>query len=187
MIEVRPTDLDGVVEITPTRHGDDRGWFSEIWNRSAWSGAGLPDIHWVQDNESLSAPKATLRGIHFQRNPHAQDKLVRVISGRIIDVAVDLRRSSSTFGNHVAVTLDSARGNQLFVPRGFGHGFVTLDPDCRVAYKVSAVYNAESDAGIDPFDQALAIDWGVSPQDAKLSAKDLTAPRLGDADDLLFD
>lgn len=186
MIQVAPTDLDGVIEVTPTRHSDDRGWFSEIWNQRVWREAGI-DVTWVQDNESLSAPAGTLRGIHFQREPHAQDKLVRVISGRILDVAVDLRRSSPNFGRHVTVELDADRGNQLFVPKGFGHGFVTLEPNCHVAYKVSAPYDAASDAGVAAFDAALGINWGIDPGSAVLSAKDVAAPLVANADELLFD
>ena len=138
-MEIIPTALDGVVEIRPARHGDDRGWFSEVYKRHTLRDAGI-DIEFVQDNESFSAPAGTLRGLHYQLPPHAQDKLVRVIHGSILDIAVDIRRGSATFGQHVAVTLTAERGNQLLVPAGFAHGFSTLEPDTRVAYKVSAGY-----------------------------------------------
>lgn len=186
MINFQPTALDGVLEVRPTRHGDDRGWFSEVWNRQAWAHAGL-DIDWVQDNESLSGAVGTIRGVHFQTDPTPQDKLVRVVAGRIIDVAVDLRRSSPTFAQHVAVELSAGAGNQLLVPRGFGHGFVTLEPNCHVAYKVSAPYDPATDAGINFADPALGIDWGVDIAEAVASAKDLDAPMLAEADHLIFD
>lgn len=186
MIDQRLTALDGVIEVRPARHGDDRGWFSEVWNRQAWADAGL-DIDWVQDNESVSAAAGTIRGVHFQTDPTPQDKLVRVVRGRIIDVAVDLRRSSPTFAQHVAVELSAEVGNQLLVPKGFGHGFVTLETNCHVAYKVSGPYDPAADAGINFADPALGIDWGVEGADAVVSAKDLAAPLLAEADHLLFD
>ena len=127
-MEIIPTALDGVVEIRPARHGDDRGWFSEVYKRHTLRDAGI-DIEFVQDNESFSAPTGTLRGLHYQLAPHAQDKLVRVIHGSILDVAVDIRRGSATFGQHVAVTLTAEEGNQMLVPVGFAHGFCTLEPD----------------------------------------------------------
>jgi len=127
-----------------------------------------------------------VRGLHFQREPHAQDKLIRVISGSILDVAVDLRQSSRTFRQHVAVTLTATAGNQLLVPHGFGHGFATLEANCHVAYKVSGLYNAEADAGINWADPSLRIPWTFSAEDATVSAKDAAAPLLADAAHLLF-
>lgn len=180
MIEIRPTGLDGVIEIVPKRHGDHRGWFSEVWNKAAWAEAGI-DIDWVQDNESLSATVGTMRGIHFQTDPHAQDKLVRVTAGRILDVAVDLRRSSSSFGQWTGVEVSAEAGNQLLVPKGFGHGFVTREPDTKVAYKVSAPYNHAADAGVHPLDPALGIDWGTDTAALIISDKDRNAPRLAEA------
>lgn len=185
-MEIRKTALEAVVEVIPKRHGDHRGWFSETWNAAAWRSAGF-ELDWVQDNESLSAQIGTVRGIHFQREPYAQDKLVRVIAGRILDVAVDLRMSSPSFGKHVSVELTADKGNQLLIPRGFGHGFVTLEPDCRVAYKVTNPYDADSDAGVNWLDPELAIDWGIAEDAASVSEKDVNAPFLADARALLFD
>lgn len=185
MIEIRSTDLADVIEIVPKRHGDHRGWFSETWNKAAWAEAGI-ELDWVQDNESLSAAVGTMRGIHFQTDPHAQDKLVRVTAGRILDVAVDLRQSSSTFGEWTGVELSADTGNQLLVPKGFGHGFVTLEPDTKVAYKVSAPYDHPADAGIQALDPAIGIDWGIGTDALIISDKDRTAPLLADATHLLF-
>jgi dTDP-4-dehydrorhamnose 3,5-epimerase len=186
-MQVTPTALDGVVELVPVRHGDARGWFSEVWNKATLDKAGVgTGIEWVQDNESLSAAKGTIRGIHFQTAPHAQDKLIRVIHGRILDVAVDLRRSSPTFGHHVGVELSAETGNQLLVPRGFGHGFCTLKPNCVISYKVSDYYSPECDSAIAWNDPDLAIDWPVTDADAIISAKDQAAPTLASAGDRLF-
>lgn len=186
MIDVRQTQLDGVVEIVPARHGDERGWFSEVWNRAELETHGIA-IDWVQDNESMSAAEGTIRGVHFQRPPSTQDKLVRVVRGAIIDVAVDLRRSSATYGCHVAVELTALAGNQLLVPKGFGHGFVTLEPDCHIAYKVSAGYDKGADAAVNFADPELGIDWGIDPAKAVVSAKDAAAPMLGAAEHLVFE
>ena len=131
-MEFIETALDGVVEIRAKRFGDDRGWFSENYMQHTLRDAGI-DIDFVQDNESFSAPTGTLRGLHYQTAPHAQDKLIRVIHGSILDVAVDIRRASHTFGKHVAVTLTAQDANQLLVPAGFAHGFCTLEPNTRVA------------------------------------------------------
>ena len=182
-MEIIPTPLDGVVEIRPTRHGDDRGWFSEVYKRHTLRDAGI-DIEFVQDNESFSAPVGTLRGLHYQLPPHAQDKLVRVIHGSILDVAVDIRRGSATFGQHVAITLTAEAGNQLLVPTGFAHGFCTLEPDVRVAYKVSAVYAPDCERAIRWDDPELAIDWRLPADGPTLSGKDGEAPTLADQPDL---
>ena len=182
-MEIIPTPLDGIVEIRPARHGDDRGWFSEVYKRHTLRDAGI-DIEFVQDNESFSAPAGTLRGLHYQLPPHAQDKLVRVIHGSILDIAVDIRRGSATFGQHVAVTLTAELGNQLLVPAGFAHGFSTLEPDTRVAYKVSAVYAPDCERAIRWDDPALGIDWQLPPGGPTLSGKDAVAPLLADQPDL---
>jgi dTDP-4-dehydrorhamnose 3,5-epimerase len=183
-MEIIPTTLDGVVELRPIRRGDNRGWFRETWKRSAMVEAGI-DVDFVQDNESFSAEAGTVRGLHYQVAPHPQGKLVRVIQGSIHDVAVDLRRSSPTFGQHVAVTLTDTDGNQLFVPAGFGHGFCTLESDVLVAYKVSGQYSVECERAVRWNDPELDIDWplpaGVEPV---LSAKDIDAPLLADQPDL---
>lgn len=186
MIEVRETGLDGVLEIVPQRFVDPRGWFRESWNREAWFAAGI-GIEWVQDNESVSAVEGTVRGIHFQREPFAQDKLFRVVRGHVLDVAVDLRRSSPTFGNHVAVELSAEVGNQLLVPKGFGHAFLTRSADCHVAYKVSAPYDREAEAAVQVLDPALGIDWQADVSALVMSDKDRNAPLLADASELLFD
>jgi dTDP-4-dehydrorhamnose 3,5-epimerase len=182
-MEIIPTALDGVVEIRPRRHGDDRGWFSETYKRQALHDAGI-DIDFVQDNESFSATVGTLRGLHYQLAPHPQDKLIRVIHGSILDVAVDIRRDSPTFGRHVAVTLTADDGNQLLVPAGFAHGFCTLEPDVRVAYKVSGEYAPDCERAIRWDDPDLAIDWPLPADGPALSAKDAAAPLLADQPDL---
>lgn len=178
-----PTGLADVVEVQPQRFGDDRGWFSEVYKTEVFVGAGL-DIDFIQDNESFSAAEGTLRGIHFQIAPHAQDKLVRVIRGAILDVAVDLRRSSPSFGQHVTVELTAEAGNQLLVPAGFGHGFCTLTPDTQVAYKVSGKYSTECERAVRWNDPQLAIAWPARLTEPVLSAKDAVAPMLADQPDL---
>ncbi|MFK7917241.1 MAG: dTDP-4-dehydrorhamnose 3,5-epimerase [Ilumatobacter sp.] len=180
-MEVVPTMLGDVIEFRPRRFGDDRGWFAETWKRSVFEDAGI-DADFIQDNESVSAPEATVRGLHYQLAPHAQSKLVRVVSGSILDVAVDIRRDSPTFGQHVTVTLTAEKGNQLFVPAGFAHGFWTLEPDVHVTYKVTGVYSPDHERSIRWDDPALGIDWPGS--DAILSAKDAVAPLLADQPDL---
>jgi dTDP-4-dehydrorhamnose 3,5-epimerase len=145
------------------------------------------NITWVQDNEARSVEVGTLRGLHFQVDPHAQDKLVRAVQGRIVDVAVDLRQSSPTFGQHVAVELTEELGNQLLVPRGFGHGYCTLEPNTVIGYKVSAFYSPECDRGLRWDDPALGIDWPVTTTaDAVLSDKDKVAPLLSEITASLF-
>jgi dTDP-4-dehydrorhamnose 3,5-epimerase len=160
--------------ITPRRFGDHRGWFTETWSRRTL------DIGFCQDNMSLSAEVGTIRGLHFQKPPHAQAKLVMVLQGAILDVAVDIRSASPTFGQHVAVELSAAAGNQLLIPRGFAHGFCTLEPGTQVMYKVDDFYAPESDAGIFWADPDLAINWPVRVDQAHLSPKDLGLPRLKD-------
>lgn len=178
-MQITPTALPEVLEITPARYGDHRGFFSETWNRKALAEAGI-DIDFCQDNHSLSAERHTLRGLHFQTPPHAQDKLVRVLVGTILDVAVDIRTGSPTYGQWVAVPLSAEQGNQLLVPKGFAHGFLTLTPDCQVFYKCSDFYAPASDAAIRWDDPTLAIDWGVDAADLTLSDKDKIAPLLAD-------
>ena len=179
MIEVRSLDLGGVLEIRPVRHSDERGFFSETWNEETYAKAGIP-FRFVQDNHSWSARAGVVRGLHFQSPPFAQDKLVRVVRGRVLDVAVDIRRSSPTFGRHVAVELSSENWRQLLVPVGFAHGFCTLEPDCEVVYKVSGYYSAAHDHGLAWDDPALAIDWPIAVDVAILNDKDRRHPRLAD-------
>lgn len=177
MVEVRPLALAGVVEITPAMHEDDRGWFIETFSAPALSLHGI-DLEFVQDNESFSRAAGTLRGLHYQLPPMAQDKLVRVSHGRILDVAVDIRKASPTYGKWLGVELSAARGNQLLVPKGFAHGFVTLEPGTVVSYKVSAPYSREHDRAISFADPDIGIEWGFPAGQLTLSQKDLAAPLL---------
>jgi dTDP-4-dehydrorhamnose 3,5-epimerase len=176
---IEPTTLPDVKLVTPKRFGDARGWFAEVYKQSAFEAAGLV-VSFVQDNHSMSAQVGTVRGLHFQLPPFAQAKLVRVVRGRILDVAVDVRRSSPTFGQHVAVELSADAGQALFIPVGFAHGFCTLAPDTEVEYKVSAPYAPTHDHGLAWDDPALSIAWPVSGKAAVLSDKDLRHPRLAD-------
>jgi dTDP-4-dehydrorhamnose 3,5-epimerase len=182
-MEIITTALSGAVEIRAVRHGDDRGWFSETYKRDVLRDAGI-DIDFMQDNESFSAPTGTLRGLHYQIAPHAQDKLVRVIDGSILDIAVDIRRASPTFGQHIAVTLTADDAHQLLVPAGFAHGFCTLEPNVRVAYKVSGKYAPDSERAIRWDDPDLAIGWQLPPGGPTLSDKDEIAPLFANQPDL---
>lgn len=164
--------LTGVTLISVRRFADTRGYFSETYNRSRFSGWGI-NLEFVQDNHTYSKKKGTIRGLHFQRPPHAQAKLVRVLKGRIIDVAVDIR--------HVSVEL-SPGGSQLYIPVGYLHGFVTLEPDTEVAYKVSNVYDVASDSGICWHDPDIGIDWGVPIERAVVSDKEAALPFLAALD-----
>jgi dTDP-4-dehydrorhamnose 3,5-epimerase len=179
-MDVIPLALPEVKLIRPKRHGDHRGFFSEVWSRRDLAKAGL-DLDFVQDNHSMSAEAGTVRALHFQTPPFAQDKLVRVARGRILDVAVDVRRGSATFGRHVQVELSADNWEQLLVPKGFAHGLVTLEPNTEVLYKVTAYYAPQNDAGILWNDPDLGIAWPITPDRAILSAKDKTLPRLKDA------
>lgn len=179
MLEVRALDLPGVLEIRPKRHGDQRGWFMEIWNKDIWEEAGVR-LDFVQDNHSYSAAKGVLRGLHYQLAPAAQDKLVRATRGAIFDVAVDIRRDSPTFGRWAGLILSAELGNQILVPKGFAHGFVTIEEHSEVQYKVTAPYQPDLDRTIRFDDPAIGIDWPV--HDVQLSAKDQGAPLLADAD-----
>ncbi|WP_342248833.1 dTDP-4-dehydrorhamnose 3,5-epimerase [Sphingomonas sp. OTU376] len=166
--------IPDVIEIIPPKHGDHRGFFSEVYKRSAFEAEGI-DISWVQDNHSLSTDLGTVRGLHFQLPPVAQDKLVRVLRGRIYDVAVDIRKGSPTYGKWVGCELSAEKWNQLLVPIGFAHCFMTLTEDAEVMYKVSAPYSRENEGAILWNDPALGIEWpdlGVAPT---LSDKDRVA------------
>jgi dTDP-4-dehydrorhamnose 3,5-epimerase len=175
-MQIDPTALSGVVILTPARFGDDRGWFSETWNGPRLAQAGIA-IAFVQDNHSFSAQPGTLRGLHYQKAPHAQDKLVRCTRGAIYDVAVDARRGSPTYGQWVGVDLTAENGRQLLVPKGFLHGFVTRTPDTEVQYKCSDVYAPDCDGGV-RWD-SIGIDWGLTA-DPVLSGKDRVAPAFAD-------
>ncbi|MGO4387130.1 dTDP-4-dehydrorhamnose 3,5-epimerase [Microvirga sp. 2YAF29] len=179
MLGIEPTAIPDVKILTPKRFDDGRGFFSEVYNRKRYEEAGV-ELDFVQDNHSLSETVGTIRGLHFQTTPFAQDKLVRVVRGRILDIAVDLRRSSPTFGRHVAVELSAENWRQLLVPIGFAHGFCTLEPDTEVLYKVTNYYSAAHDRGLAFDDPALGIEWPVAPGDAVLSEKDRKHPRLAD-------
>lgn len=166
--------------IHPRRHGDARGWFTEVYSEPTFAALGVT-CRFVQDNHSLSVPAFTLRGLHFQTPPHGQDKLVRCIRGRIYDVAVDVRAGSPTYGQWVGAELSAENGHQLFVPVGFAHGFLTLEDNCEVTYKVSDVYAPQCDGGI-RWD-SVGIDWplpaGTAPE---LSPKDTQLPGLAEFD-----
>ncbi len=174
-MEMTRLAIDDVIRLVPRRSGDDRGYFSETWNHRRLQEAGI-DITFVQDNQSYSAKAGTVRGLHYQAPPHAQAKLVRVLCGATLDVAVDIRRSSPTYGKWVGAEISAEDGAQLLVPRGFLHGFVTLVDDTVVAYKVDSYYAADCAEAVRFDDQSLAIDWGIDPKDAVLSGKDANAP-----------
>jgi len=173
-MNIEKTSLDGVLIITPRRFGDDRGFFSEVWNKNTLVDAGITD-EFVQDNQSLSAEVGTVRGLHFQSPPHAQDKLVRCGQGALLDVAVDIRKGSATYGNSVAVELSAENGKQLFVPKGFLHGFVTLLPNTEILYKCTDFYAPDCDGSVHFNSASLSIDWGVDPRKAIVSEKDANA------------
>lgn len=178
-MQVEATRLAGVLILTPVRHGDARGFFSESWSQRAHLAAGLA-FDWVQDNHSISANPGTVRGLHFQSPPHAQDKLVRCGRGALFDVAVDVRLGSPTYGHWVGVELTAVNGKQLLVPKGFLHGFVTRLPDTEIVYKCTDYYAPECDGAVRFDDPAIGIDWGFDPALAVLSAKDRAAPLLAD-------
>jgi len=179
VVDVRPLALDGVLEIRPSQHADDRGFFSEVWSRAAWRDAGI-DVEFVQDNHSVSNQRGVLRGLHYQALPMAQAKLIRVTRGSVFDVAVDIRAGSPTFGKWVSTILSAERWNQLFVPAGFAHGFLTLEAGSEVVYKVSAPYSAAHDRAIRFDDPDIAIDWPIAADELILSDKDRAAPHLAD-------
>lgn len=180
-MQVEETKLPGVLLVTPKRFGDDRGFFSEVYNKNGFAAAGVA-VEFVQDNHSLSRDVGVVRGLHFQSPPHAQDKLVRVGAGRVMDVAVDIRKGSPTFGEWVAVELSAEAGNQLFIPKGFLHGFATLAPNSELLYKCSDFYAPDCDGAVRFDDPDLGIDWGIDLESATLSAKDAAAPLFKDFD-----
>lgn len=179
MTGFRRLSLSDVVEVTPRRFGDDRGWFMETFNAALFAGGGI-ECKWVQDNHSMSASRGTVRGLHFQHPPAAQAKLVRVLRGAIFDVAVDMRSGSDTFGSWVGIELTAELGNQLYVPIGFAHGFMTLVDGCEVAYKVSAPYTPELEGAVHWCDQSIAIDWPDCGVPVSLSGKDRNASSLAE-------
>jgi len=182
-MEVISLAIADVKVLIPKRHGDHRGFFSEVYNYDAFAKAGI-DLTFLQDNHSMSGPKGTLRGLHYQLPPMAQGKLIRVTKGAILDVAVDIRRGSPTFGQHVTDVVSAENWKQIFVPAGFAHGFVTLEPDTEVIYKVNALYSPPHERGIAWNDPALAIDWRINPTAAILSVRDTKHPLLREQPDL---
>jgi len=180
-MEVRTLRLDGVFEIIPRKFGDDRGFFSETYKVKALVEAGI-DLNFVQDNHSYSAAKGVVRGLHYQLPPFAQDKLVRVTRGAILDVAVDIRKSSPNFGKWVALEVSADKWNQILVPKGFAHGFITLVENTEVIYKVTDYYSPEHDRSIRFDDPAIGVEWPIAASGVQLSDKDEKAPLLANAD-----
>ena len=178
MTTITPLALADVLLITPKRHGDARGWFSETWSRKSLAAAGV-DTQFVQDNQAFNGRKGTLRGLHFQKAPHAQGKLVRVLKGSIFDVAVDVRPGSKTYGQWAGATLTAAVGEQLWVPRGFAHGYVTLEDDTELFYKVDGDDAPQLEGGLSWNDPDLGIAWPLEGEPV-LSEKDKVLPRLKD-------
>lgn len=178
---VTPLALEGVLMIVPKRFGDARGYLMETYRADAFRALGI-EADFVQENQSLSARAGTVRGLHFQTPPAPQAKLVRALRGSAFDVAVDLRRGSPSFGRWCGATLTASGGEQLFIPRGFAHGFCTLEPDTEVAYKIDGYYAPECDAGVLWNDPEIGIAWPVEPAEAILSEKDRKLPRLREID-----
>ncbi|WP_298327847.1 dTDP-4-dehydrorhamnose 3,5-epimerase [Asticcacaulis sp.] len=172
-------DVAGPAIITPTKIGDARGYFMETY-KDAWFREHIADVTFVQDNQSMSAQVGTIRGLHYQKTPFGQGKLVRCLKGAIFDVAVDIRHDSHTFGQWVGVTLSAAGAEQLWVPEGFAHGFCTLEPDTEVFYKVTNTYSREHDAGLAFDDPEIGINWPIDLATAILSDKDKLQPQLHD-------
>ena len=179
-MKITETALPGLLILEPARFGDDRGFFSESWSRRRLSDAGI-DIDFVQDNHSLSAAANTVRGLHFQRPPHAQAKLVRCGRGSLFDVAVDIRRGSPTYGRWAGVELSAQNGRQLLIPAGFLHGFATRQPDTEIIYKCSDYYAPDCEGAVRFDDPDLGIDWALTGP-AILSPKDDDAPAFRDLD-----
>ena len=179
-MEITETPLSGIKIIDPKIFGDRRGYFFEAWNRREFAAHGI-DCEWIQDNESRSR-FGVLRGLHFQAAPYTQAKLVRVIEGRVLDVAVDIRKNSPTFGQHVTVELSGENKRLLFIPRGFAHGFAVLSEEAVFSYKCDNLYMPQSERGIAFDDPALGIDWRISPQEWILSDKDKKNPPFSEAE-----
>lgn len=174
---VTKTAIEGVLILEPEVFGDERGYFFESFNEERFRAATGIETHFVQDNESRSK-HGVLRGLHFQRPPHAQAKLVRVVRGRVLDIAVDIRRYSPTYGKHIAVELSEDNHRQLFIPKGFAHGFVVLSDEAIFQYKCDEYYHPESECGIAWNDPEIGIDWGMAESEITLSEKDRNRPHL---------
>ena len=183
MIEIKQTDIPGVLMIEPRVFGDERGYFMESWNQRDFDAAVGRPVRFVQDNESKSR-YGVLRGLHFQKGRFAQSKLVRVVSGRVLDVAVDIRRGSPWFGKYVSCELSGENRRQFFIPRGFAHGFAVLSPEAVFQYKCDCLYEPSAEGAIAWNDPSLGIDWGLPEEAILLSEKDKHHPFLSDAEDL---
>ena len=181
-MHVERLSIPEVLILKPKRFGDERGFFSETYNQRAFAEAGIA-LEFVQDNHAYSAQPGTVRGLHFQTAPFAQDKLVRVVRGAILDVVVDIRKGSPTYGQHVSAEISADAWNQILVPAGFAHGLCTLMPDTEVIYKVTNYYSPEHDKGIRWDDPALGISWPVDAGKAIVSAKDNVLPTLAELPD----
>jgi dTDP-4-dehydrorhamnose 3,5-epimerase len=181
-MNVEQSSLPEVLLLTPKRIGDHRGYFCEAWREDQIAAALGPDIRFVQDNESFSSRRGTLRGLHYQMPPTPQGKLVRVLTGAVLDVVVDVRHGSPTFGRHVAVELSADNALQIWVPPGFAHGFCALTDDVRMLYKVTSYFSAPLDKSVAWNDPDIAIAWPSFPEGHVLSARDEAAPRLKDVD-----
>ena len=178
-LQAERLSLDGVLLVKPRRFADSRGYFVETYNKRTF--ADVPVETFVQDNQSLSTQRGTIRGLHFQLAPEPQAKLVRVLAGAVFDVAVDLREGSATFGQWCGATLTAAEGEQLFIPVGFAHAFCTLEPDTMVVYKVDGFYNKAAEGGLRWDDPDIGIDWPIPAAEIMVSDKDAALPRLRDA------
>lgn len=178
-MNVIKTKLDGVVIIEPDVFGDARGWFMETWTKQKLENIGI-NVEFVQDNQSYTANKGTLRGLHFQNAPYAQSKLVRVVRGAVLDVAVDIRKGSPTYKQWVNVELSAENKRQFFIPRGFAHGFLALTDDVEFVYKCDNYYNKECDRSIRFDDKSIGVEWGI--ENPLVSQKDENAPLLDDSD-----
>lgn len=179
-MEVIKTEIEGVYIIEPKVFGDARGYFFESFSEREFT-EKVGDIHFVQDNESMSK-YGVMRGLHFQRPPYAQSKLVRCVKGKVIDVAVDIRKGSPTYGQHIAVLLTEENHRQFFIPKGFAHGFAVLSETAIFQYKCDNFYHPEADGGISILDDTLGIDWGLAIEEALLSKKDTKHMKLAEFD-----
>lgn len=175
MINVTKTDIDGVLVVEPEKFGDNRGWFMETYSYQKYSQMGITDV-FVQDNRSYTEKKGTIRGIHFQTAPMTQSKLVSCTRGTILDVAVDLRKNSDTYKKWISIELSDKNSKQLYIPKGFAHGFLTLTDNVELLYKVDEFYSPENDGGLRFDDPSIAIDWGI--ENPILSEKDMKSPYL---------
>jgi dTDP-4-dehydrorhamnose 3,5-epimerase len=179
-MKVTPTSFEGLVILKSAEHHDDRGYFTEAYNDQTLRKHGI-SAHFVQDNQSFSR-KNVMRGMHFQKIPYAQTKLIRVLSGTILDVVVDLRKKQPTYGKSMSVELSAANKKQFYIPKGFAHGFLVLSDSAEVLYKTDEHYNKDAEGGLFFNDPALGIDWGISAADAIVSSKDLVLPHLKNVD-----